>query len=222
MWRHAGRVRHAEARSLGGGMSRSRQTPTVPPQHDTSPPQEVDVTADRGRFLTALFRNYETELIAKLRRVYGNGPPDPEDIAQSAFSQMASMRVHDHIEDPKAFLFKIALNIGRRATGRIAATRKLISQELKNVAPQLEEITPERLYESKERLAAMNQAIERLTPKQRDILIRSRMKGETYAEISAATGWSLAAISRQLNAALAQLAAVCDGVDNSGDTPDDT
>jgi RNA polymerase sigma-70 factor (ECF subfamily) len=48
-------------------------------------------------------------------------------------------------------------------------------------------------------------AIATLTPKQREVLIRSRLKGETFEQIRDACGWSKADISRTLQAALGVL-----------------
>ena len=47
-----------------------------------------------------------------------------------------------------------------------------------------------------------------LSDRQREIVQRSRLKGQTYAQISAETGWSLGTISSELRAALQTLASV--------------
>jgi len=161
----------------------------------------------RNRFLTELFTNFRPELVARLRRVHGDGPPDPEDVVQSAFTQMAAMKSHHHIEDPKAFLFKVALNVGRRSVGHVAATRQFLDHVLERECESVDNATPERLCTSRDRLSRLNQAMEGLTPKQREILIRSRVMGHTYQEIADSTGWSIATISRQLTRALAHLSA---------------
>lgn len=166
----------------------------------------------RNRFLNELFRNFRTELVSRLRRIYGNGPPDPEDIAQSAFTQIAAMRSHEHIENPKAFLFKVALNVGSRSAGHVAATRAFLGEVFQTGGDDVEKISPERLYEGRERLSRLNETLLSLSERQREILVRSRIMGETYQEIANATGWSVATISRQLTAALERLAADDDGV----------
>ncbi|MEM9621011.1 MAG: sigma-70 family RNA polymerase sigma factor [Pseudomonadota bacterium] len=163
------------------------------------------IKSSRERFLTELFNNFHDELVLRLQRVYGQGPPDPEDIAQSAFAQMAAMGSHEHIKNPKAFLFKVALNNGRRSAGHVAATRAFLDEVLELEGERTEKISPEHLYESRERLKLLNDAMERLTEKQQEILVRSRLLGETYHEIAAQTGWSIATISRQLTSALTEL-----------------
>lgn len=70
----------------------------------------------------------------------------------------------------------------------------------------LEEIDPERIYQGRQKLGTLDKAMASLMAKQREIVVRSRLKGETYAQISRARGWREADISRQLNRALKILA----------------
>lgn len=167
----------------------------------------------RHRFLARLFEQYRSELVTRLRSIYGSGPPEPEDIAQTAFAQLAAMESHEHISDPKAFLFKVALNVGWRSAGHVNATQNFLNEVFHRDGEKVEIISPERLYDSRERLQRLNQIIERLPDKQREIFIRSRIKGETYQEIASQTGWSIATISRQLSSVLDKLAAVDEHMD---------
>ncbi len=64
---------------------------------------------------------------------------------------------------------------------------------------------PEQLTAKADQLKQLDGAMALLSDKQKDILIRSRLKGQTYAEIASATGWSQADICRQLYAALSAL-----------------
>ncbi len=152
-----------------------------------------------------LYRNHWGELCRRLRRIYGDGPPEPEDLAQAAFVQITRMANADTIENPRAYLFRAAVNIGLNAIGRIQRTRRFIEDSLAETGEPLEEISPSRVYEGKEAWGIVERSFESLSEKQREIVVRCRIKGETYAQISAATGWSQADISRQLNAALAVL-----------------
>lgn len=172
----------------------------------TERPPKTDKS--RERFLAKLFGRYRSELVSRLRKIYGNGPPEPDDIVQTAFSQLAAMNSHEHISDPKAFLFKVALNAGWRSAGHVTATQSFLNEVFHRDGENVENISPDRLYESRERLTRLSNAIEHLSTKQREILIRSRIKGETYQQIAADTGWSIATISRQLTSALEHLATV--------------
>ncbi|MEL6363703.1 MAG: sigma-70 family RNA polymerase sigma factor [Pseudomonadota bacterium] len=144
-------------------------------------------------------------LTARLRRVYGDGPPEPEDLAQAAVEKLAGRATGD-IENVDAYLFRTAVNMGLNQIERARVARRYAEFVLTGAhAPVVEETTPEDVYSGRERLERLKRALNTLTPKQRTIVARSRLRGETYAEIRAATGWSEADISRQLKAALARL-----------------
>ena len=150
-----------------------------------------------------LYRLHWREICARLRRVFGSGPPDPEDLAQEAFARFTQVEDYGSISHPKAFLFRTALNLGFNSVRRLSTARRHIEEALRSVGePLTAEFSAEDVYSAKERLELLVEAAEGLSEKQRTILARSRIHGETYAQIAASTGWSQADISRQLNLAL--------------------
>ena len=158
--------------------------------------------AEANPVLTMLFHKHHAELRNMLRKLFGDGPPEPEDIIQAAFSEMAKLGESHHIEHPKAYLFRASVNIGWRFLKRQTLLREYLETHEHFFGDEMEEISPERLLESREALDTVNKAMQSLSPRQREIIVRSRLKGETYDQISNATGWSPAVISRDLNAAL--------------------
>lgn len=165
--------------------------------------QPLDVQAERKqKFLDTLYRTYWKSLCLWLRRRYGKGPPEPEDIAQAAFAKIAALDDVDRIQNPRAFLYATAVNTALSGIDWISRTRQFIDKELVDHGETVEEITPERVYLDKERFQIVNVAMDRLSAKQREILMRSRIQGQTYDQIGLDTGWSNAEISRQLNKAL--------------------
>ncbi len=164
------------------------------------------VVPAQSSFMDQFYRQHWRDLCRHLRRIYGDGPPEPEDLAQAAFEKFAQIEDHDRIRHPRAFLFRTAVNLGLNAIDRIRTARRFVERELIEIsAPVLEENTPEDVYSIQERLNLIARAMEKLTAKQKEILVRSRFRGETYAQIAEETGWSQADISRQLNAALKTL-----------------
>jgi RNA polymerase sigma-70 factor (ECF subfamily) len=160
------------------------------------------VALERRRFVNDLYRACWGELCGWLRRRFGPGPPDPEDVAQTAFRKIAELDDVSVIQNPRAFLYTVAARTavsGLRSRGRMEA---FIDREFTEHGEEVEEITPERVYLEKERLAMVEQALAGLTERQREIVMRSRVMGQTYAQIAQETGWSMATISRQLEAAM--------------------
>ena len=162
--------------------------------------------ARNSSLVERLYRDHWKALCARLRKVFGNGPPEPEDLAQTAFTKLIEHTDPATLEDPASFLFRIAINSGRDRRRHIVRANALIEAAL---APQglepVDRITPSNVYETRECVAVTERAIAMLTPKQREVLIRSRLKGETFDQIREACGWSKADISRSLQAALGVL-----------------
>lgn len=167
-----------------------------------------------GYVIDQLYRENWHNLCRRLLNLFGEGPPSPEDVAQEAFSKLTGMGSLDHIDRPKAFLFKVAINIGLKSIARRKLDRSYITAQLESPDFDLDLISPERTLAGKQKLAAVDAGIAQLTDKQRQILFRSRLKGETYAEISAATGWGIADICRQLKVVLKVLEAAAAETDS--------
>ncbi len=160
---------------------------------------------ERQRFLENLYSSYWTDLCNWLRRRYGAGPPEPEDIAQTAFEKIAALKDISHIRYPKTFLYSTAINTALTAISWLARTRRFVDDELKQVTTDVDEFAPDRVYLAKEELDRVMERLDRLSPKHKEIVIRSRFLGQTHREITEETGWSNADISRHLMAALTEM-----------------
>lgn len=68
--------------------------------------------------LERLYRDLFPRLVARLRRIYGPGPPDPEDLAQTAFARAMKDDGWEKMSNPMAYLFRIAVNAGLDARQR--------------------------------------------------------------------------------------------------------
>jgi RNA polymerase sigma-70 factor (ECF subfamily) len=176
------------------------------PKSNTAHTQNNDVT--HHQTIDKLFRNHWRDVCRLLHKCYGSGPPEPEDVAQEAFSRFAQMKDTSEVQDPKAYIIKIAINITLKSIGQLTKNREFLAEQLQLNEDQLDDVCPETILQNEQRIAALQKGTEQLTEKQRDILMRVRIKGQTYVQISADTGWSLADISRQLNSAMAILESV--------------
>lgn len=171
-----------------------------------APPTDASLAAKR-RFLDELYRAHWNNLVGWLRRRYGAGPPAPEDIAQAAFAKLAAHDNLERIEHSKSYLYATAVHAALDEFHWRKRTDRFVEHELNRAGQPLEEITPERVYLDREQWDLMGRALETLSEKQQEIVRRSRFLGQTYAQISAETGWSSPDISRQLTAAMLALQA---------------
>lgn len=176
--------------------------PTAPLRADTAGATAPSASRGNARALEDLYRAYRGPLVAWLRQRFGPGPPHPEDIAQAAFAKLIAFDGLGRADHIRSYLYAIAVNTARDEMQWIRRTDRFIERELRETGRGLEEITPERICSGRLDVDRMAELMEQLSAKQREIVQRSRILGQTYAQISEETGWSIADISRQLTAAL--------------------
>ncbi len=153
-----------------------------------------------------LYRVYWQDLCGHLRRVFGAGPPEPEDAVQAAFIRFAALEEPQRVRNPRAFLLVTARNIildQKRRSGRHLDYAKAVLAE--NSGPQLDDLSPERVLIEKERFEVINEVFQTLPHKQQVILTLRRRYNYTYKQISDETGWSYGDVYRQMDKALASL-----------------
>lgn len=152
-----------------------------------------------GGRLEQLYRQYWWELCKHINAKFGPGPPDPEDVAQAAFTKLATLDNPHKINNPKAFLCRVADNIVLDHFRKDKVVSTYIDDVLFRArGAQLEEITPERVLLGKDQCQALSVALKKLPKKQQVVLALKHYHGATFAQIAERTGWSVGDISRQL------------------------
>lgn len=177
------------------------------PLNQSGPPGPPMAGRSNTLAFEELYRSYWKDLCRQLRRAFGSGPPEPEDVAQAAFARFAELGDPEQVRNPRALLLVTARNIildHKRRNGRHMAYARTIQAELIN-APH-NDISPERALIDMERLEIVKRAIDTLPHKQKVVLSLHRHHGYTYQQIVAETGWSYGDVYRQMEAALASLA----------------
>ena len=161
-----------------------------------------EIASERTQFIDALYRDYHLDLLRFLRRLCGSGPPEAEDLVQAAFVRIARLQRFDNIQNPRAFLFKVGMNVALTSLKNRARTRRFLEELPRAAEIGLTATTPQAASKARDRYEELNDGISLLTAKQRELVIRNRIRGETYSEISTDTGWSPADISRTLTKAV--------------------
>ncbi|WP_019866481.1 RNA polymerase sigma factor [Methylovulum miyakonense] len=109
-------------------------------------------------------------------------PETVEDILQIMFLRLSAYQTETRVDNPRAFLFKIAANL---------ATDHLRSQQRRNETlitdEQIDEFldytpSPETALISQQQLAVLKQAIQELPPKCRDVFILCKFHHYTYLQ----------------------------------------
>jgi RNA polymerase sigma-70 factor (ECF subfamily) len=141
--------------------------------------------------LDDLYRRHFTTLSAFVRRKFGPGPPDPEDVAQAAFERFAALTDQAQVRNPKAFLYRCARNYVIDHRRRQAVSTRLASEvQSLNPTGASADGDPLRVLEAREDLAAVIAAIEALDARRREVLILNSIEGLSCAEIARRMGLS--------------------------------
>lgn len=179
--------------------------PHAPMPGNRSLTNAPEAGSGRNRVLEDLYQKHWKNLCAWIRRRFGDGPPEPEDLAQSAFERFATLDDFDLIRDKRAFLYTVAARSAVDALRSREVMRRYIDDALAEHGRAVGEITPEHVYWAREEVRALSEDLAALSDKHRETVIRSRFLGQSYEQIAADTGWSTSAISRYLRTAMATL-----------------
>ena len=170
----------------------------------------LDTGDDRGAraHLKQLYEHHWNDLCRHIRATFGAGPPDPQDVAQSAFVRYLSIDDHQSVENPRAFLYTTARNIALDITRHHKhANRHSLSAVQDEGAQTIDESSPERITLARERATALSAAIENLPRRQRQALLLNRLHDLSYSEIAERIGSSKSDVRRQIVRALATIEA---------------
>lgn len=158
---------------------------------------------EREQLLMA-YTEHRDALLGYLIRQFGSVSL-AEDIAQETWLRLASRTLAEHIGNPRAYLFRIATNIGtdhQRHHGmgiEVQADDELIEQV---PAPGVD---PARSVQFHDELQRLLQTVDELPPRCREVFILCRVEGFSHGEIAERLGISKSTVVSQMVKALARL-----------------
>lgn len=144
-----------------------------------------------------LDRTYWRRLVARVTRMTRN-EAKAEDYLQSAFLRLAERRSAVEIGNPEAFLMRSVRNLAiddhRQAQTGLNAAGQL-SWTVADCSSQ--PVQDERLI-ARQRLDRVQEGLEHLTPRTRDIFLMHRLDGMKYREIAAELGITISAVEKHI------------------------
>lgn len=168
--------------------------------------------------LETVYRNHWHEICHYLRAKYGNGPPDPEDIAQATFTKFAVYKTPEHIRNPRAFLYRMARNIFVDFHRRKVTWDKFVTEAQALAETNISvDFDPERVLMGKEEFAMLEIALNDLDKRQRDFLLMHRLQNISYTEIARRSGMSRNGVKGVIKQALAICQEKMDAAENEED-----
>ncbi len=177
----------------------------------TKPPGADGPSPPPGRLarvnaLSRLYRDHWRDLCRYLAATFGQGPPEPEDVAQLAFARVAAYDDIHALRNPKAFLWRTAYNIAI-SEKRSLSVRRRRADDVRDVffAAAGDEFTPERVLAAKEQVATVHAVLAAMPAKRRRILVLNRIDGHSFAEIARRMGLSQTAVKKHVARAMIDL-----------------
>ncbi|MEM9170579.1 MAG: sigma-70 family RNA polymerase sigma factor [Pseudomonadota bacterium] len=153
--------------------------------------------------LEKLYRTHASDLTRFLRKEFGPGPPEPEDVAHEAFQKLAEQIDLSRIANPRAFLWRTARNLiltKKRNAGRRSKFDYEI--ELFFFASGGPKNNPEGVLEVNQQLDAVKAVIRSMPDNRRKAFLWRRLEGVKMGEIAERLGVSRRAVSKHLERAI--------------------
>lgn len=156
--------------------------------------------------IAALYQDYAGRLSATLRKMFGDGPPDPDDVAQEAFRRVIEHRDIASIHNLKAFIWRTARNLvlKEKHTQQVRARYDFEVEQL-YFPLKGDDSTPERIIKAREQLQAINELLVKMPEKRRRALVLHRIDGLSVAEVGRRLGISRTAAAKHVARASAEL-----------------
>lgn len=176
----------------------------------SDPESGLSASADTDK-VSKLYSDYFTQLSQTLRRMYGNGPPDPEDVANEAFRKLIERGDISSIANLKGFVWRIARNIILKARrDHLARSKRDFEVENLYFPKKGDESTPERIIQAQEQLDAINSILKEMPEMRRRAFILHRIDGLTITETGHALGISRPGAAKHIARAAAEISVYFD------------
>ncbi|MEL7045825.1 MAG: sigma-70 family RNA polymerase sigma factor [Pseudomonadota bacterium] len=167
--------------------------------------------------LEALYREQAASVASALRREFGDGPPDPEDVTHQAFHKLIDRGRLDDIENLPSFLWRTARNL-LLSYKRSITSRIKFDEDVRQIifASQGRDASPESVLSVREQLHIIEDALWKMPKRRRDAFLMHRVEGLTLTETGRRLGVTRHAIVKHVARASDDIDQALNG-ENSGD-----
>lgn len=135
--------------------------------------------------LSLLYYQHGKAIVSGLRKAFGDGPPDPEDITQQAFQKLLERQDLTEIDNIKGYLWRTARNLVLKYK-RSASVRSKYDYEIENLyfAMEWDETNPERIIEAKDQLVQIEACLQAMPIRRRRCFVLHKVDGLSVVQIS--------------------------------------
>ena len=166
-------------------------------------PASAGASEGSGLRLDLMFRDHRLSLMRYFTRNRAS-VTEAEDLAQEAFLRLTNADQSDaRIAQPSAYLRQIGRNLMRDRAEKAGRRKEVVAPErVHNATSGENEIGR---LEARDRLRRVEEALQRLKPRTREIFLAHRLDGMTYGEIAERTGLSVKGVEKQMSKAIAEV-----------------
>jgi RNA polymerase sigma-70 factor (ECF subfamily) len=162
---------------------------------------------EKTRFLSQLAERYGPALERYLTRKLDNAA-DAAEVAQEAFIRLYRLEHPDQLDNARAFLFQVASNLAVDQLRRRSLHFRFLRAESRDAGegdiPEgfADTTSPENIISSREKLARIYEAVDRLPEKCRQAFLLHRSSGLSYGDIAKEMGVSVSSVEKYILQAL--------------------
>ncbi|MEM6680674.1 MAG: sigma-70 family RNA polymerase sigma factor [Pseudomonadota bacterium] len=172
------------------------------PQSDPSEGEASSNIVDARKHASAvahLYEDHAEQLSRYLRREYGDGPPDPDEVMQEAFARLYEHRSLGTIKNLRAFLWRIARNLVLDGKRHIEARSKY-DYEIENLFFALDStsLSPENVLYMREQLHIVNQVLSAMPERRRKAFLWHRVDGLNFVAVAKRLGVNRRHVAKQI------------------------
>lgn len=156
------------------------------------------------RLIDRLYRDLWPELCKYVAAKFGSGPPEPEDVAQLAFTRFAALDDPGSVQNPRAFLMQSARNIVVDHHRHQAVVRRHVQAvEADPDDHVLDDRSPERVLLARDEMRVVKDVLDRLPAEHREMVFLNRIENISCAALGRRYGVSATEVKRRIANALA-------------------
>lgn len=167
----------------------------------------------RDAGMDVLYARHWAELCHYIKKHFGPGPPDPEDVAQDAFMRFVAIEDRHAIDNPRAYLFRTAHNVLVDEHRRLALRASPVATEARSGS---DDRTPERVLAGQEQLGILARTLRAMPAARSRSFLLNRLQGLSCAAIARLTGYSESAVKKHIDVALMNLEAALSAAERMG------
>lgn len=173
------------------------------------------VAVNKDGFIHGLYQQHRTELCRYLVHKTRLNAVEAEDVVQSAFARFSAIDSPQTVQNPRAYLYKVAMNLAidhqRRHQVQDNYMQAVVDDQASASAPG-----PEQVVDGRQRLGILSRALWCMPKKRRQLLLMSRFDGLSFAEIGRQVGLSESVVRKHISNALADCHKALHARDSAG------